>query len=403
VTTRDVDDRAKPGQDEKMEWMRLAILVAALGFLLGGTAVAHDASTYGGLYRSRNMGGTWLNADAGLFLNAALSVAVDPRDPNTLFLGTDLGLLKSPNGGRGWSREAPEQIVGAIFALGIAADGAIVCAATNGVFRFRDGAWREASAPSAALPARTLAMSPGGERVMIAGQGGLFRSVDGGASFSHIDAAPFDAGLARALALPGAPANALAAVVEGRLLFSTDGEQRWQDRSPPDIAGAVETVSADPAVSGRLWAGGGGRVFASDDLGLAWRAVGVALAEKATAVRGIAADPEARVIVLATDRGVFRSEDGGADWVLKEGALPVHLEAGPLTRDPTDPRVLYAIFSLVPYDQVWQQAIEGRSALARLDRWSLIGTFGFVVLLLGGGSLLVRGLLRWRAGASATG
>ncbi len=144
-------------------------------------------------------------------------------------------------------------------------------------------------------------------------------------------------------------------------------------------------------------------MFASDDLGLAWRPIGVALPEKGTSIRGIAADPEARVIVLATHRGLFRSEDGGANWILKEGALPVHLESGPLTRDPSDARVVYSIFSLVPYDQVWRQAVEGRSALARLDRWSLIGAGGFVVLLLGGGTLLVRGLLRWRASVSATG
>src|SRR3954463_2226170 len=38
-------------------------------------AAAHDASAYGGLFRSRSMGGAWLNADIGLFPSAALAVA----------------------------------------------------------------------------------------------------------------------------------------------------------------------------------------------------------------------------------------------------------------------------------------------------------------------------------------
>jgi len=48
---------------------------------LAGSASAHDASSYGGVFRSRDLGAAWLNADVGLFLNAALVIAVDPRDP----------------------------------------------------------------------------------------------------------------------------------------------------------------------------------------------------------------------------------------------------------------------------------------------------------------------------------
>ena len=52
--------------------------------LASASVGAHDPSAYGGLFRSRDLGKTWLNADVGLFLNAALAVAVDPSDPNHL-------------------------------------------------------------------------------------------------------------------------------------------------------------------------------------------------------------------------------------------------------------------------------------------------------------------------------
>src|SRR6267142_3760843 len=59
---------------------RLTLWLACVVSLLAGSASAHDASSYGGVFRSRDLGAAWLNADVGLFLNAALVIAVDPRD-----------------------------------------------------------------------------------------------------------------------------------------------------------------------------------------------------------------------------------------------------------------------------------------------------------------------------------
>src|SRR5262249_61162975 len=75
----------------------LQVLLAAL---TATGSWAHDPSSYGGVFRSRNLGGSWLSADVGLFLNAALVVAINPRDQSHLLAGTDLGVLVSRNGGR---------------------------------------------------------------------------------------------------------------------------------------------------------------------------------------------------------------------------------------------------------------------------------------------------------------
>jgi photosystem II stability/assembly factor-like uncharacterized protein len=104
--------------------------------LLTGSASSHDASSYGGVFRSRDLGATWLNADVGLFLNAALIIAVDPHDSSHLLAGTDLGILSSHNGGRSWVPEARDVIIGEVFALAFSPDGALVmCASASGVFR----------------------------------------------------------------------------------------------------------------------------------------------------------------------------------------------------------------------------------------------------------------------------
>src|SRR3954451_19263854 len=84
---------------------RCVLLAVILALLHPALVWGHDASAYGGLFRSRNAGGTWLSADTGLFINSALTVAVDPSNPAHLLLGTDTGLLRSQNGGRSWIPE----------------------------------------------------------------------------------------------------------------------------------------------------------------------------------------------------------------------------------------------------------------------------------------------------------
>src|SRR5882762_9821464 len=109
---------------------RLTIWLACVMCLLGGSASAHDASSYGGVFRSRDLGAAWLNADVGLFLNAALVIAVDPRDSSHLLVGTDLGILSSRNGGRSWVAEARDVIFGAVFAVAFSSNGEwAMCAA----------------------------------------------------------------------------------------------------------------------------------------------------------------------------------------------------------------------------------------------------------------------------------
>src|SRR5437868_7749218 len=133
---------------------RLALRLVCVASLLASSASAHDASSYGGVFRSRDLGAAWLNADVGLFLNAALVIVVDPRDSSHLLVGTDLGILGSHNGGRSWAPEARNVIIGAVFSLAFSPDGELaVCAAASGVFPRDPDGWLRGEAPEAAIPA----------------------------------------------------------------------------------------------------------------------------------------------------------------------------------------------------------------------------------------------------------
>jgi photosystem II stability/assembly factor-like uncharacterized protein len=147
----------------------------------------------------------------------------------------------------------------------------------------------------------------------------------------------------------------------------------------------------------RLWAAAGGRIALSDDQGSSWHSAGRSLPEARARVRGIAASADARTLVVSSDRGLYRSENGGETWAPKEDNLPTHIEAGPLARDPNDAGVVYAVFSLMPYAEVWRMAIEGGNLLARIEPLSLAGGLSFCVLVLIGGGLAARHLSRRRA------
>jgi photosystem II stability/assembly factor-like uncharacterized protein len=372
--------------------------------LAGAGASAHDPSAYGGLFRSRDLGGTWLNADVGLFLNSALAVAVDPGDSNHLLLGTDLGLLRSRSGGRSWTPEAQGQIIGAVFALAFAPDGqSAVSAAPSGVFRFQDGQWLQADAPGDAAPARGLAISQASGRIYLLGRNGLFASDDGGQSYDRVTGSLPQSAEISALAVAQQPGEILLAVIDGRLMASEDGGRQWQARAQGLGDAPVDTVVLDPSSPQRAWAAGADSVYLSDDLGATWRAVGRPLPEPGTRVRGIAADPPAMTLVVTSHRGMYRSEDGGQSWTFKESNLPVHLESGPLGRDPNDARTLYAVYSLMPFAEVWRTALEGGNLLARVDPVSLAGGVAFLLLLIIAGGLLARWLAGSRSGRPLSG
>ena len=376
---------------------QLTLWLACVVCLMSGSASPHDASSYGGVFRSRDLGAGWLNADVGLFLNAALVVAIDPRDSTHLLVGTDLGILSSHNGGRSWVPEARDVIIGAVFALAFSPDGElVVCGAANGVFRHDQAGWRRAAAPDSAIPARTLVAGPAKDRFYLLGRNRLFASEDGGRSYALVPGLSQPGEITALVALPGS-AGSLAAVIDGWAMISHDGGRNWRKADLGSTTAPVDTIATDPTRPQRIWAAAGGRIMVSDDLGAGWHSVGRPLPEARTRVRGIVASADTTTLVISSDRGILRSDDGGETWVQKEDNVPTHIEAGPLARDPNDAGLIYAVFSLMPYAEVWRLASDGGNLLARVEPISLLGGLSFCVLVLISGGVAARHLWRWRA------
>jgi photosystem II stability/assembly factor-like uncharacterized protein len=378
--------------------MGVMLLLALLLTALASTETqAHDPSAYGGLFRSRDHGVSWFPADTGLFLSGVLDVAISPTDTNALLLATDTGLLRSQNGGRTWAREALTVLVSGVYAVAFDADGRGALASTaTGLYRTDDGRhWWKVSAPGGAAAA--YAIVPGGDarRLYVAGPGGLWRSDDRGRSWLDTGEG-LPAGAVRRLLVVTAPEEILYAIAAGRLWRRTNGMHGWQAHDTGLPVGRVEALALDIGAPERLWAAAADRIFVSADRGVSWRPVGQPLPDAHTAVHGFAVAEAGTVMVLTTHRGLWRSADGGHSWRLMEENLPVHLEAGPLVRDPTNAAALYAGFSLLPYGELWDLVLKGKPLLQRVDPLSLAGGTAFLLALALLGGLAVHWLAHAR-------
>ncbi|MEQ1881262.1 MAG: hypothetical protein ABL878_09855 [Burkholderiales bacterium] len=365
-----------------------SLLAAVLLLVLAPPATAHDPSAWGGLFRSRDQGNSWFPVDAGLFVGGALAVAVHPQDPNRLLYGTDTRLLRSVNGGRDWAQEPGPQFVNAVNAVCMHKGGAV--AATSGGIYFSepDKLWTNVQAPAGALPVRALVCDE--KRIYLGTDGGVFVSEDAGRLWQRLSDGLPDAPV-HCLVKVAQAADTVLAVVQDQVWISLNQGRSWQLRGAP--GSRIEILISDE----KLWLVADGQVYASDDLGASWNPLGKPLAQRDTTVRGMAVAQAGQVILLATHRGLLRSGDGGTTWMQMEGNLPVHLEAGPLIRDPHDAATLYVGFSLTPYAEIYRRMDGGSNLLAHLDVVSMAGGGAFLVLLCVLGGWSVRWLIRKRA------
>ncbi len=369
-----------------------ALALALVVTLWPGDVPAHDPSAWGGLFRTRDAGATWQHLTPASFGSGAMALAVSPLDPNHLLLAADSGVSRSRNGGRDWEVEAPDLLIGPAFAAAFDVDGqrALVSGA-SAIFRTDGQGWQRVQTPAGSVPARALVSGSVRGRVYLAGMTGLYRSDDWGQSWLAVDG-ELRAEHAAALVVPPDRTDQVYAVVGGIVWTSADAARSWQQRSHGLPWAKVEIVGLDPSDSNRLWAVGAGQAFRTDDQGQRWRPVGTPLPEPSVVARAVAVSGHA--ILIATDRGVYRSPNDGERWELPSENLPAHLEAGLLVGDPLSPATLYAGFALVPYEELARRAFEGGRPLGRLDLTNVVGGVAFLALLLVSAGAVLRRLAR---------
>ena len=355
--------------------------------LIHAGASAHDAGVQNGVFRSRDGGATWLQVNPESFARGALALAVHPRDPHHLLLATDSGLLSSRNGGRDWVPEASSLLGGPAFAVAFSADGQEALASgTHSLYRREGQGWREARTPAGSAPARALVAGSEPGRIYLAGWAGLHRSDNGGRSWTRVGQAIGADPVSALIASPARPEE-LRALAAGRVWTSVDGARHW--RADEHAPAQVDALAFDRTVSTRLWLVAAGRVHRLDDRATHWEPVGTALPDPQAKPRALHAMGDA--LLVATDRGVFRSVNAGTSWTLLSSELPDHSETT-LVRDPHDAATIYAGFSRMGAEQL--KGAPADRAVVGSDMMLLVAAYsGFALLLLGAG-LAVRRFTR---------
>ncbi len=297
------------------------------GWLAAGNDVWHYANT----------GGAWTRVE--LPVDAVLTLA--RSDAGRLLAGTADGLFASEGAGEAWVRLG----LGGVAITAVAEDlNGTVWAGTASGAVYRRGArspsWhRSTVASSAVLALQAIGDAAGG--VVLAGTSrhGLFRSTDGGASWT-------ETGVEGAVVALGSPGGARAdeawAAVEGDgLRHSTDGGRSWAAVRWNDVR--TRHVEASGAPGGAIVVGDDGAygLFVYDRAARAWQRSGLGrdAEHPFRTLDDVAASPDGRLFALVTEVDVaagasaagvgarttrppvlarrnvlYRSADGGASW-----------------------------------------------------------------------------------------
>ncbi len=172
---------------------------------------------------------------------------------------------------------------------------------------------QEAQVPMASLPGvpiQDLALTPAG--LLVAEPGGL-RLLSGGEA--GWQALGVDADIRSLAPLDPGRMGWLAVGPQG-LWRSTDGGQTWTALVPEPADLALVAVAASSVEPGQVFGASLDGIWRSVDGGATWEPMGNTLPGPA---RDLALGPW-DVLFLGTGRGVFRSEDGGETWLNMNGA-----------------------------------------------------------------------------------
>jgi photosystem II stability/assembly factor-like uncharacterized protein len=330
-------------------------------------------------------------ASHGPFGGPVHAVAVAPSAHGVAYVGTELGVFRTTNGGQSWTSAGLARPLGAsVSSLVVDPHApATVYAGLNqrwvggasyreAVYKTTNGGrtWRPLD-----LPGQPVAASPAGPPTVYAattdsrGATRLVRSSDGGRSWRQADAglpSTYVWGLAFD---PSRAGTVYAAMGEPGLFASTDRGAHWHPVRSSLRYGEVTAIALDPSHPRTVYAGTNAGLLVSRDAARSWRVLNGAMGAHGrdrgiAEVNALVVDPldPSNIYASAFCTGLSKSTDGGSTWTpANAGFKPQCSPTESIALDPRAPQTLYAansaqgVFTSADGGRHWQAANRGLS------------------------------------------
>jgi photosystem II stability/assembly factor-like uncharacterized protein len=302
--------------------------VVAMG--ANSTTVFAAVNNGSGIYRSTNYGASWSAANNGININSIC--AGFARYAETIYVLLSNGsIYRTNNNGVQWDSIGTRTYANCIA---VNADTIYVGLNNNYIDRSTDGGITWTRLSGGAQNPKTIFLDNGkvfvgGTAAQFAGNGGIFLSTNGGASWTRTTTLILNGSINSFLAigeklLLSASVSGWDTIIRG-VWSSMDKGYTWKKNTTVTISGGTPiTLSKMQLIENKIFASGinvsgyGSGVFISSDTGNTWQ----------QSISGLPTNPSIEQIVRYADTifvlsgKIYRSTNFGSSWVLWNGNLP---------------------------------------------------------------------------------
>jgi photosystem II stability/assembly factor-like uncharacterized protein len=290
------------------------------------------AGTADGIWRSLDAGENWvqISPPGNEELRPVVSLAFDPLNRDTVYAGTTHLPWRTTNGGASWESIHTGMIDDSdVFSIQVDAHQpkSVYASACSGLYQSSDSAghWNKLPTPKGAFRTWFVALDPGHPGVVFAGTTeGLLRSENSGKSWR-----PVSSEAVRSIAFdPAVSGRIFFASTTGGLMLSTDGGRTLRESNFgfTNRSFTVLTGARGVLYTNSVFEPGSGGVYRTENFGLRWQRAGAEPPGQEIRLMTVAPD-QGSTLYAAGYHGLLKSKDYGKTWAEKAGPASGRLTA----------------------------------------------------------------------------